>query len=387
MNAKKQTRLSIFYLPLAGLILGIYAQAIFCIQARILIITIISLIIIALLIHTQKLATQVILALLFATTGALTLELQKTDFENLHKKYENKTLSLIGTITNKEYADSAFYQEILTISVKKIHPQEKFHVPLLPEAHITNHKNYYLQKFNIQLYVQLKTQMLPADTIEITNVPIKTEIQENLSGNPAFSDYLFKEKIFTTVFTANKNIEIKQLYRPRLSLSRWFWNTRNNLYTRIKNKLSRTSSYYFSLIFLGNKQLPQHENNGIRKTFNYWGLAHYLARAGLHISLFVIIWRYFLRLIPIHLVLKRILLLLMCVLYSMFSWPSIPFSRAYFTFLLLQVGALLYRQTSFLHILSLLALVILLVNPMQLFFLDFQLSFGLTLAIAWVATL
>jgi competence protein ComEC len=160
---------------------------------------------------------------------------------------------------------------------------------------------------------------------------------------------------------------------------------RNDVYQAIRTKLSPLTADYFGLIFLGNKQ--QESAHTLRTMFSYWGLSHYLARSGLHIILFIMLWSFFFRIIPLHGSIKRVMLVVICVVYDFLSWSSIPFARAYYAFLLMKGGELLYQQINYLHILSIVCLSILLFNPMQLFFLDFQLTFALTFTLVFLSAL
>lgn len=215
------------------------------------------------------------------------------------------------------------------------------------------------------------------DIITIEQCLIKPP-QPSTTGNRTYADHLLKEHILTALFLTN-HLQLTCTYRPTWSLRRWLWNLRTTTYQTIRTHLSALTRPYIGLIFFGNKQ--QYNVDALRTTFNYWGLAHFLARAGLHIILFIFIWTSMLHILPIHIMYKKIILLIICVVYDLLSWQSIPFTRAFYAFGLAKVGELLGKPINSLHILTLMCLVILLYNPMQLFFLDFQLSFGLTFAL------
>ncbi len=59
------------------------------------------------------------------------------------------------------------------------------------------------------------------------------------------------------------------------------------------------------------------------------------------------------------------------------------YARALYTFILYKICILHKRPSHLVYLLSLVCFFVLLDNPMQLFFLDFQLSFTLTFALAW----
>ena len=223
---------------------------------------------------------------------------------------------------------------------------------------------------------------MPSDTIIIKNIMLKKTQGTSMSDKPIFADYLLKEDALSSLFIDQQNSYTLQS-RPTWSFNRWLWTKKMNLYHACKQKLSYTTFTYFSLIFLGNKYFAKYDS--LRALFNQWGLAHFLARSGLHIVLFIFMWTFLLNLMPLPLQWKRIILICCCFCYCMLSWISISFIRAFFVFILTQLGALLARPTHFLHLLTLTCLLILLFNPIQLFFLDFQLTFGLTFTLALLA--
>src|SRR3990167_3930800 len=122
--------------------------------------------------------------------------------------------------------------------------------------------------------------------------------------------------------------------------------------------------------------------------FQQWGLSHVLARSGLHLVIFVFIWRWLLNFLPLSFYRKNLLLLFISLVYALCSWPSVSFIRAWYALIFYFFCALFLRRPSHtLHIISLVYCIILFLNPLQLFFLDFQLSFLLTYALTWMGEL
>jgi len=211
------------------------------------------------------------------------------------------------------------------------------------------------------------------DTISVTGLTFKQPPKD-------LGQYLLKEGIMATVFMTKLDYTI--LERPQRSFARWLFYTRENLINALEKKLSPRTFQLFASIFLGNKQSPKWLIEKTKEHFNTWGVTHYLARSGLHMVIFVFIWQLLLRFLPAHWIAKELILLIASFLYCTLSWASVSFNRAFLTFLFHKACMLFSLQTNFLHLLTLVCLTILLHNPMQLFFLDFQLSFGLTCALA-----
>ena len=116
----------------------------------------------------------------------------------------------------------------------------------------------------------------------------------------------------------------------------------------------------------------------MRLHFTRWGLTHYLARSGLHISILISLWLSALTLLPFGASLKALILGTILVLYDHLSWCSISFNRALWLWFL-YIGSWLTQAqaTPFVGLCNVL-LILLLHNPWYAFCLDFQLSFFLT---------
>ena len=370
----KKSIATIFSLPLVSLVLGIYSQSCFALSLCWLVLGLGSVIFVLVLFSWFR-CTQYIsffMALIFFLTGGVLSVLQKKQFEVLLNRYAQQPLRMIASVQSVESHEGKNYRQTLLLHVEK--------VMKIGSQEQDGSQKYQAADFFVLCYAREKMHYLVADKLELSPVTIKTAQTTTLSGNPAFADYLIKENILAVIFLNKKN-NITLLERPKNSLSRWLWQKTEKLWHEVKMKLSPLASRYYSLLFLGNKSYG--DLTELRERFNLWGLAHYLARSGLHIIIFIMIWRYLLSFFPLHIFLKKIILILLCIIYHLLSWPSISFLRAYYVFLFLQTGTLLHQQTNFFHLLTLICLLILLFNPMQLFFLDFQLSFGLTFALAW----
>lgn len=328
--------------------------------------------------------TPVFVCIIFFTLGSFALIWQKNQNTAICQEFDGRTLDLIAQVTNKillpkseDDTRNSGWKEIIEINIL----QAKDAIANNPDTSNTA-TCYKKANFNLQCYSSSTTQIQVDDIIELEDVKIKVPNDKSLSQNTSYKNYLIKENLLASVFFyENKNITI--LRSPKCSIRKFIWNIRTNTYQRLQQKIHPTVFTYFSLMFLGN---THHKNiDTIRSTFDYLGLSHYLARSGLHIVLFILIWTIFLQLIPISIRFKRSLLIIICVTYKIFSWTSLPFTRAFYAFILTEIGKIFNFQTDFLHLLSIVCMTILLFNPMQLFFLDFQLTFALTFALAFVS--
>lgn len=328
--------------------------------------------------------TLIFTCIIFFALGAFSLIWQKNQYINITQEFDGKRLDLIAQVTNKillPKSKPSDWKEIIEISVLRVKDatEQEHEVFDKTSCKLNCYKKV---SFNLQCYSISKTRIQVDDIIELQDIKIKVPQDKSLSQNTSYKNYLIKENMLTSVFFyKNKNITI--LHSPKSSIKRYIWNIKSNTYNKLQQKIHPTVFTYFSLMFLGN---THHKNiDAMRNTFNYWGLSHYLARSGLHIILFILIWTIFLQLIPISIRFKRGLLIIICLAYKLFSWTSLPFTRAFYVFILTEIGKIFDLQTDFLHLLSIVCMSILVFNPMQLFFLDFQLTFVLTFALAFVS--
>ena len=115
--------------------------------------------------------------------------------------------------------------------------------------------------------------------------------------------------------------------------------------------------------------------------FQWWGISHYLARSGLHLVMFVFILHMLFMFIPIPFLLRQLVVTCCIATYMLFSWSSVSFIRSLLMIFCYLLCSMFRMQQHGLHTISLACCIILLYNPTFLFALDFQLSFGLTLAL------
>lgn len=198
-----------------------------------------------------------------------------------------------------------------------------------------------------------------------------------------FKKYLIKEGISATGFTYTfKTYLIK---RPYFSWLRLADRIKKSLLRSIKKHLSPSTFSLFCSLFMGENQTAQYKLESEKEQFKQWGIMHYLARSGLHLTIFVYCWFLLLSLIPMPFFLKHLILLLLTILYFLFSTATISFIRAFNLFVLHTTKNICKLPMNAVHGITIIALTTLIYNPYQLLFLDFQLSFFLTFCLAWLA--
>jgi len=200
-----------------------------------------------------------------------------------------------------------------------------------------------------------------------------------------FKKYLIKEGVCATAFShCLKTILIE---RPAWSWIRFLHETKNSLLETLKRSLSPLTFSLFCSLFMGETHRAFYKLEEERVDFKIWGIVHHLARSGLHLAIFIYCWFLLLSFLPLPFWAKHTLLGIVSVIYFLLSTPSISFIRAFHLLVIFTVARIFKLPIDAVHAVTLSALLTLLHNPYQLFFLDFQLSFFLTFCLAWVSRL
>lgn len=327
---------------------------------------IISMFLLSILIATRKGSHQhthfIIILFLTFLLGALRYQQQQHNHENFYAATRHQIFDAIGIIENIETNLTTKFKHQITINLTKI-------------KNLNDGSSWHTTNKKIYLYTQRIPSISVSDCVKLKKISFKEP------SNKSFGNYLIKEGIAATIFMNPCNVTC--IKRPHYSLARWFFNYKMLLLKKFKMQLSPHTFQLFSSIFLGNPHSKK-ETDDLKTQFKLWGIIHYLARSGLHLLIFIIVWNSIFTIIPLPFKYKQFFLLLIGFTYSILTWPSTSFNRAIITFFFHKIGKLFYVQTNFLHILTVVCFFFLLTNPIQLFFLDFQLSFGLTAALAWL---
>jgi predicted membrane metal-binding protein len=228
---------------------------------------------------------------------------------------------------------------------------------------------------NLKITTSTRISCSPGDTIAV-----RLPAQKRAGSNDDFDTYVAKEGLVAWVFIPQSAITL--LESPARSWYRLMYTLKQRLAAAYA-KLGTTSKALYITLFLGERIFSPLDP--LKDAFNCWGIMHYLARSGLHITLFVFLWNYVLQLCGFSLRTRRWLIIPTVTVYALLT----PISTSFLRGLLicgLTLGAYFVRRPYVMkHLLCLAAFGILLYSPLQLFFLDFQLSFGLTYALCCIS--
>ena len=298
----------------------------------------------------------------FLYAGALADATYLHSYESFHQEISGK-VQIRAVVDSIEPIDHPWFNYQVMLSLKVLKQQQA---------------EWQAKTGTIRVYVKELFKASTGDLIEC-GISIKKP------STDSFAQYLYKEGCIAFVCVPSLNGII--LKPAASSISRFMSDLRHAILYKLKNGLSGRTFAVVSSIFLGNRMCVKKDMDRLKHNFKTWGISHYLARSGLHVVLFVMLWHFLLSLLPLAFILKQFLLIALVLLYALLSWSSISFTRALLMFLLCKISALFGYQTHYVHIITLATLAILITNPLQLFFLDFQLSFGFTFALAWFGQL
>ena len=279
-----------------------------------------------------------------------------------------------GIVTDLHLVNGQRHQRCVTVDCLHLHTDNR---ELKPH-----------QATKISCYVHQNDAPTVGDHVQVHDIIIKpTPVQQQTP----FYYYLRREDITQSIFDAP--MTITNCSETQLSwLARWYyrfstalWHTRDQLFTRIHHKLSYQAASYSSLMFFGNKY--QFACDDMRFTFSLWGLSHFLARAGLHIVLFIMWFTLILRFLPLHATYKDLIMFILCAGYDALSWANLPFIRAWYAAVLTICKRLTGRHVTYLYLLCLNCFAVLFFNPYHLLFLDFQLTYAITFAFVFLGKL
>lgn len=230
--------------------------------------------------------------------------------------------------------------------------------------------------FVLQLYTHKKPTFKVADTVHCA-------LDHIGAPDGDFKLYLYKEGIDATAFQGI--VTSKIIKRPAYSWKRWVSQKKRMLHYRLLKKMNTPTFALFSSLFMGNRTSVKQELEPQKPLFKVWGIAHFLARSGLHLLIFIAILSKLLQYVPAPFLVKQGILFIIALFYFLFSWNAVSFNRAFYTFLFYKFATFLSIPFHSMHALSFICLLILIENPLHLFFLDFQLTFLLTFCLIWIA--
>ncbi|MDI6601456.1 MAG: DNA internalization-related competence protein ComEC/Rec2 [Thermoanaerobacteraceae bacterium] len=212
------------------------------------------------------------------------------------------------------------------------------------------------------------------DTLRIR---VKTEIPkgETNPGGFNYRDYLKKKGIYATASISEKDIlyigHKIDIRTPFINSREWIENIINKLYP------GKEAAFLNSLIIGDRTDLE----SDVEDSFINTGIIHALAISGLHVNILLLFIFYVLKLFKLSEVKRNITALSFIGFYTLTVGAMPSVTRAFIMAAVVLIGNTYDEEIDVLSGIALAAFIILFINPLNLFDIGFQLSFGATLAI------
>ena len=272
--------------------------------------------------------------------------------------YLNTKFNLIGTI-----------QEIKTSNTAK-----NISTFIITDVALTEPKSKKTVSLNQTIFLLAHTTN-DYNLAEGYRIAVNNIILCQPANDSEYRYYLIKQGACATAFISLQKIKI--LNQESESL-------RSKCFRKFSSHINAIIASMFNPMFLGKRDknmtmlVMQHNSS-------YLGIAHYMARSGIHLITIFAFFMFILRL-PImkKYFYKYLCTTAICLFYFEISFSGISFIRALLMILIQMFSKLNNFMYSSLHALNLVTLATLLTNPFHILFLDFQLSFGITYIIIWL---
>ncbi len=287
-----------------------------------------------------------------------------TYFELQHH-LSDRYVDITGCVSDLQNVNRGVFKQMLTLELAELSYQDQ---------------RLKIPHYQATIYVTHPLPVQRGDTLLYRNV-----FYRQAPSDLRTTLYAIKEGLLAQFYVRHTNYTILPIKQSlKASWSAYWKNYRSSVAVNLQRTLSPRAYALLASLFLGAPATYLPDTEMVRAHFTYWGITHYLARSGMHVAMTLLMWRILLGLIPLSSLYKQIILFLLLALFNLLSWPSISFTRALLSYMFAQGCLLANIPLHPLQTIPLVCFFVLLYNPFHLFFLGFQLSFGLTCALAWL---
>ncbi len=250
---------------------------------------------------------------------------------------------------------------------------DKNQTTLLLQTDSIYHKQEGTLKHPLKILLVMPTKrslkLFEGQTITIFQAQLEQPKQDS-----DYKTYLIKEGIWATGFITNQHIKVKKYNHHS-------WFAKNSAI--FLSLLEKSTVNLFNPLFLGKREKTL-DSIEIQHHSVYWGIAHHMARSGIHLAtlfaMFMLLFHY----VRINFFYRYMICAILIFGYAQISISSISFLRA-LCMIMIQIFCKINKgQYSSVHALTLTTLLFVINNPYCILFLDFQLSFGMTAVIIWL---
>lgn len=291
--------------------------------------------------------------------GYVVIQHQISDYKETIKHYADTPLWLIATVTDHTQTPHLPLKNKITLSLE----------------HLSQDNGVHWKKisgYSLTIQTQKSHDSLVGSKIMVHDITLK-------SPSDSFALFCIRTRLLAAAHKPQLSYAL--MNRPYFSWARMLYRYKNNMLNFFKTHMNAPTFTLFAALFLGNNDPIKIQIKKYQIMFQNWGIIHYLARSGLHLVIVTALLEYMLYILPLPFTIGRIIILWCALLYSILSWVSLSFYRALAVFIFSGCARIARRQHHFLHLLLLTCSLFLILNPIALFFLDFQLTFGITIAL------
>ena len=286
--------------------------------------------------------------------------------------YANENINITAKVltiptNNKEYK-TKFYAKVLTISTK-----DETNKNIKAKTLVTiNDATKDLREIKI------------GDTIKLEG---KLKLP-NIAQNPSqfdYARYLQLKKTFSLLYV-NENWEIQNRAENITGkLIRKLNDTRNNIIKIHSQNIKSPMLEILGGIIFGDDAVNPDDNT--KEKFINSGIFHILSASGMNVTLIFGIWYFIARSLRLNYKFSIISGILLILFYTCMTGFGTPIIRATIMLTLILIGKLIDKETSTISLLFVVAFLMLLINPLMIFEIGFQLSFITTFALIITAPL
>ena len=195
-------------------------------------------------------------------------------------------------------------------------------------------------------------------------------------GTFYYYNYLKSQKIY-----GNINADQIKFIKNKKLISKLFYNINFMINKKISNSFKREESSILKALILGNKD---DLSDGLKSSIKENGLSHIIAISGMHVECIIIVVQSILNIFTKDKKLKKILILIIIIFYSLIIGFKVSAIRAIILSSIGIVAQLVYLKKNDFISLNFASFLILLYNPYCLFDSGFILSFSASIGVLYV---
>ncbi|MGN0961448.1 MAG: ComEC/Rec2 family competence protein [Christensenellales bacterium] len=272
-------------------------------------------------------------------------------------------LPIINILLVKDYNEEVI---ITGIACDYIDDEETYKKFILSDCQIAENGQIKDFEYKIMVYTNAQNIVNLGDRVTFNGTLSKFQVSSNYGFNSIINGIAYSTFVNSSDMTISSgNISVKDFIH-------------NGVYDLLNDNLNSDNANICYAILFGQKECL---DSGISQMFSYAGISHILAVSGLHISVLVAVIWFFLKKIKCNKYLRLGIFASILLFYAYLCSFSPSVCRASLMAFILAFCKTFMWEYDALSSLSLSGIIILLIKPLMLFSLSFQLSFMCIFAI------